>query len=69
MALIPMKNIFDLLSPEDFIQIHRSYIIAKNKVEAIVDNQVSINNKLLPISTRMQKEVVGRLTENRLLKK
>jgi len=69
MALVPMKNTFDLLSPEDFIQIHKSYIVAKNKVEAIVGNQVSINNKLLPISTRMRKEVVGRLTGNRLLKK
>lgn len=69
MALVPMKNIFELLSKEEFISIHKSYIVAKNKVEAIVGNQVLINEQHLPISTRMRKEVLEKLTGNRLLKK
>ncbi len=69
MALVPLKNIFELLSDQEFIQIHKSFIVAKNKVESIVGNQVSIAGKLLPISTRMKKEVLGKLTGNRLLKK
>jgi len=69
MALVPLKNIFDLLSETDFIRIHKSFIVAKDKVESIVGNQVAIADKLLPISTRMRKEVVERLTGNRLLKK
>ena len=69
MALVPLKNIFELLAETDFIKIHKSYVVAKNKVEAIVGNQVSIAGKKLPISTRMRKEVVEKLTGNRLLKK
>jgi len=69
MALVPLKNIFELLSNTAFIQVHKSFIVAKNKVDMIVGNQVSINGKLLPISTRMKKEVLGKLTGNRLLKK
>ena len=69
MALVPLKNIFELLSDTAFIQVHKSFIVAKNKVDMIVGNQVSINGKLLPISTRMKKEVLGKLTGNRLLKK
>jgi len=69
MALVPLKNIFELLSDADFIQIHKSYIVAKDKVEAIVGNQVTIERKLLPISTRMKKRVLEKLTGNRLLKK
>ncbi len=69
MALVPLKNIFELLSDTAFIQIHKSFVVAKNKVEMIVGNQVSIDGKLLPISTRMKKEVLGKLTGNRLLKK
>jgi len=69
MALVPMKNIFELLSQEEFIPIHKSYIVAKNKVEAIVRNQVLIHQQYLPISTRMRKEVLEKLTGNRLLKK
>lgn len=69
MALVPLKNIFELLSNTDFIQIHKSYIVAKDKVEAIVGNQVTIEGELLPISTRMKKRVVEKLTGNRLLRK
>ena len=69
MALVPLKNIFDLLSETEFIKIHKSYVVAKDKIETIVGNQVSIADRLLPISTRMKKEVVEKLTGNRLLKK
>jgi len=69
MALVPLKNIFELLSDKEFIQIHKSFIVAKNKVKSIVGNQVAIAGNLLPISTRMKKEVLGKLTGNRLLKK
>ena len=68
MALVPMKNIFELLSPTDFIQVHRSYVVAKHKVEAITGNQLIINKHNIPISTRMRKEVVEALTGSRLLK-
>jgi len=69
MALVPLKNIFDLLSETAFIKVHKSYVVAKDKVEKIVGNQVAIADKLLPISTRMRKEVVEKLTGNRLLRK
>jgi len=68
-ALVPMKNIFELLSKEAFLQIHKSYVVAKNKVEAIQGNQLIINQQKLPISTRMRKEVLEALTGSRLLKK
>ncbi len=69
MALVPMKSVLEMLNSMDFLQIHKSYIIAKSKVEAIVGNQVIINQQYLPISTRMRKEVLAALTGNRLLKK
>ncbi len=69
MALVPLKNIFELLSDTDFIKIHKSFVVAKNKVKSIVGNQVAIGGKLIPISTRMKKEVMEKLTGNRLLKK
>ncbi len=69
MALVPLKNIFELLSETEFIKIHKSYVVAKDKIESIVGNQILIADKLLPISTRMRKEVVEKLTGNRLLRK
>ena len=69
LSLVPMKNIFALLSKDRFIQIHKSYIIAKNKVHAIEGNQAHIGAVKLPISTRLKKEVIEALTGDRLLKK
>ena len=68
-SLVPMKNVFELLSKDDFIQIHKSYVVAKDKVESISGNQLSMNGVKLPISTRMRNEVVSSLTGSRLLKK
>lgn len=69
MTLVPLKNIFEMLSPENFIQVHKSYVVAKSKVEAIVGNQIVIGEHKVPISVRMKKKVMDELTGNRLLKK
>lgn len=68
-TLVPMKNIFDMLDSTAFLQVHRSFIVAKAKVEAIVDNHIIIDTHRIPISNRMRKQVVDDLTGDRLLKK
>lgn len=69
MTLVPLKNVFDLLSETNFIQVHRSYIVAKSKIEAIVGNQILVGGKHIPLSTRMRKQVLDLLTDGRLLNK
>jgi len=69
MTLVPLKKIFSLLSAEHFSQVHKSYVIANNKVEGIVGNQVVINDEKIPVSERLRKQVVEKLTEGRYLKK
>jgi DNA-binding LytR/AlgR family response regulator len=55
--LSTMKSIEHKLSSEDFIRIHRSYIIRLEKIKAIEDDTVSIGPITLPIS-RSQKPVL-----------
>jgi len=50
------------LSESDFIQTHKSFLIAKMHIDEIVGNQISIGKHTIPISVRMRKEVVGRIT-------
>ncbi|MCV9387087.1 LytR/AlgR family response regulator transcription factor [Reichenbachiella ulvae] len=52
-----LVSVADLLPPDDFIRIHRSYIIAIKKVKVIDGNQVEVGDKLLPIGRNYQKEV------------
>ncbi|MEO9967047.1 MAG: LytTR family DNA-binding domain-containing protein [Reichenbachiella sp.] len=52
-----LVGIAEILPSEDFVRIHRSYIIAINKVKAIDGNQVEIADKLLPIGRNYQKDI------------
>lgn len=68
-TLVPLKNIFEMLSDEKYLQVHKSFVVAKSKVEAIVGNQIVIGDHKIPISVRLRKKVLEELTGNRLLKK
>lgn len=52
-----LVSIMDLLPADNFIRIHRSYIIAKDKVKAINGNQVEIGDQLLPIGRNYRKDI------------
>lgn len=51
-----LVSIAELLPAEDFVRVHRSFIIAINKVKAIDGNQVEIADKIIPIGRNYQKE-------------
>lgn len=52
-----LGQIEELLSKKNFLRIHRSFIVAKDKVDAFTATEVEINNKQLPIG-RSYKELV-----------
>ncbi len=52
-----LGQVEELLSKNNFLRIHRSFIVAKDKVDAFTATDVEINNKQLPIG-RSYKELV-----------
>jgi len=46
------------LSSEDFVRIHKSYIVSLNKVEAFSANTVELANKILPIGRSYKNAVL-----------
>ncbi len=50
------------LPKEDFLRIHRSFIVAKEKIDAFTSTEIEINDKQLPIG-RSYKELVHSLLE------
>jgi DNA-binding LytR/AlgR family response regulator len=52
-----LSQIEALLPKNNFVRIHRSFIIAKNKIDAFSATEVEINNKQIPIG-RSYKELV-----------
>ncbi|HVI47811.1 MAG TPA: LytTR family DNA-binding domain-containing protein [Chitinophaga sp.] len=53
----PLGEIEELLARNNFVRIHRSFIIAKDKIEAFTATDVEINNKSIPIG-RSYKELI-----------
>lgn len=53
-----LKKTMEMLS-DDFVKIHRSYVINKNKISSFKSNIIFINNHRLPIS-RAYKDVISK---------
>ena len=52
LTLMPLKKVLEKLPADDFKRIHRSYIVAVNKVKSIQNRKVKLDNAELPVSER-----------------
>ncbi|OAV43702.1 LytTR family DNA-binding domain-containing protein [Lewinella sp. 4G2] len=62
MALGSLKALEESL-PANFMRIHKSYIVAKDKVEMLEGNQVKVGAKMLPVGGSYREVVKGTLFE------
>lgn len=51
MTLLNFKKMEELLDSKKFIRVHKSYIIAVDKINYIESNTIKIGNKLVPVSS------------------
>lgn len=65
-TLQTMKSLEEKLPANLFKRIHRSYIVALDKIEAIVGNMVEIEKKHLPIGKNYRDELLDIINQNRL---
>jgi len=61
MALGSLKSLEEKLPSTDFIRIHKSYIVAKNKVKSLEGNQLDIGDSVLPLGGNYRTEVMVKL--------
>lgn len=50
MVLQNFKNLEDSLPLNQFIRVHKSYLVAINKIESLERNRIKIGEKLIPVS-------------------
>jgi DNA-binding LytR/AlgR family response regulator len=50
MTLLNFKNIQEILDPHKFVRVHKSYIVAVDKIDYIENNAIKIRDKLIPVS-------------------
>ncbi len=62
-ARMTMKNLLEKLPSNEFVRIHRSYIVANKHVEKIRGKFVYINGKELPIGASYEEQALKKLTK------
>jgi two-component system LytT family response regulator len=61
-----MKRMEETLPPAQFIRVHKSYIIAFDKIESIERSRITICSKIIPIGDTYRDEFFKRIEHNNL---
>lgn len=69
MVLISLKNVEAQLPTDNFLRIHRSYIVALDRIDELEGNTLKINNIKIPLSKNLRDEVYAKLIQGRLWKR
>lgn len=59
MTLQSFKNILNMLPNDNFIRVHKSYIVALNNIENIERNRIKIAEELIPVSDTYKTELLN----------
>ncbi len=63
---LTLKSIEEKLSSEDFIRVHKSYIVSFDKIELIRNQKIKIGNTFIPISDFYSESFFNRIHSGRI---
>lgn len=67
MTLQTFKALEEILPPSNFIRVHKSYIIALDKIESIEGNQIRIAEVQVPIGESFKKQFQAMLEQRKIM--
>ncbi|MBX2925923.1 MAG: response regulator transcription factor [Chitinophagaceae bacterium] len=65
-TLLYIKNLEENLDPQQFIRVHKSYIVSINKIESIEGNEIFILQHRIPMSRNYRELVIKQVVQNKL---
>ncbi len=57
LSLLNMQDVINILPAEEFVRVHKSFIISINNIEAIDKHNIIINGKYIPIGITYREQV------------
>jgi DNA-binding LytR/AlgR family response regulator len=69
LAYLTLQSVEEYLPPDQFLKIHKSYLVAFSKIDSIEGNNIRIGDYHLPISRNLKDEVLERLLKGKFLKR
>jgi two-component system LytT family response regulator len=65
-TMLSLKNLEEKLDQRSFIRVHKSFIVAINKIDGIEGNEIFLQTSRIPISRNYREQVIGRVVTKRL---
>lgn len=66
---LTFKGVEDYLPADQFVKVHKSFIVALNKIDSIEGNELLVGPHHIPISRNLKEEVMEKILNNRYLKR
>lgn len=66
---LTFKSVEEYLPSDQFVKVHKSYIVSADKIESIEGNDIRIGQHHIPISRNLKEEVLARLLGGKFLKR
>ena len=66
---LTFKAVEDYLPEQQFLRVHKSYIVALSKIDRIAGSDIIIGPHYIPISRHLKEEVMERILRDRYLKR
>lgn len=68
-AYLTLSGLESQLPKEQFLRVHKSFIISIEKIEAIDGNEITIGKSAIPISRNLREDVTQKILGNNLFKR
>ncbi|MEM1135663.1 MAG: LytTR family DNA-binding domain-containing protein [Bacteroidota bacterium] len=68
-TLLPLKKVEEKLQANDFLRVHKSYIVALNKIGTIKNDRIHIGKTEIPIGRNYKTLAMEKILNNRVWKK
>ena len=68
-AYLTLKQVKEYLPSSAFIQVHKSYIVALNKIDKIDHDEMNVNKLIIPIGSNFKDVVAKEIIHGKILKR
>ena len=68
MVLMPIKRVEELLG-QGFLRVHKSYLVAVDKITSVETHQLTIKGQIIPVSRTYRSKVIESVVDERVWKK
>ena len=69
MVYITMKGLEEQLPAENFIKVHKSFIVNIGKIKSIVGNILLVGNEKIAVSQNLREKVINQIIQDKMIKR